>query len=180
MRCDVVAHAEKMDPPGQRPRGSLMKLVFELPRLLLAGEPLANDQPGKGHALTVRSSHLPRAGGTLARASGKGRRQHVVSLAQRNLADGADQRHVACQPQLPVQIARRRAGTKSFQVDAVIENECLFASQSLGDVELPRRRGDRQQARVAVEIGDRLPAQGHDVAEVRKARQRQLRGHGAR
>ena len=44
---NVVAHAEKMDPSGQRPRGSLMKLVFELPRLLLAGEPLADDQPGK-------------------------------------------------------------------------------------------------------------------------------------
>ena len=76
----------------------------------------------------------------------KGRRQHVVSLAKRNLADRADQRHVARQTQFLVQIARRRAGTKSFQVDAVIQNVGLLARQPLGDVELPRRLGDRQQA----------------------------------
>ena len=106
--CDVVADAEKVDLPGQRPRGGLMKLVFELPRLFLAGKPLANDQPGKGSALTPCPS--PGGEGTMSPSPlcrflskdeaslGKGRGQHVVSLAKRNLADRADQRHVSGSP----------------------------------------------------------------------------------
>ena len=108
------------------------------------------------------------------------RRQNVVSLAKRNLADRANQRQVACQSQLLVQIAGWSPRTELLQVDAVMKNKGLFASQPLGDVKLPCCCRDGQQAVVAIEIGDRLPAQGHDVAEVRKARQRQLRGHGAR
>ena len=67
---------------------------------------------------------------------------------------------------------------KTFQVDAIIRDKRFFARESLRHVELPRCVGHRQEPRVAIEIGDCLPAERHDVAEVGNAVKPQIGENG--
>ena len=114
--------------------------------------------------------------------TGKGKlrqrvRQYIMSLAKRNLTDGCQECAIARQPQFVVQKPVGERGLKLLSVHAVVKQVRLVVCQTLGDMELSCCRGDGQEAVVAVKVGDGLPADRDDIAEMRDARYFKFRRH---
>ena len=88
-----------------------------------------------------------------------------MPLAQHELANRSDQDGASRQTQLCVEPSGGRARGKALDVDAVVDNVRPLGVDPLRNVILSRRVRNRDQAAIAVQIGDGLTAQPDDVAK---------------
>ena len=122
-----------------------MQLAFVVDRFRFSTVPLADDD-----VMRLKRSRRQYA-------SGAG--HPIQALAQDDLADRADERHIGCDPQFVMQPARGGARMEPLEIDAVVDDEGFRLRQTLGDVIIARRPRDGQQSAVPVQVRHRAAAQ---------------------